>query len=35
LRLENVFDIMVHVEPSGDTAAAENEAYGLSEKTVS
>jgi cation diffusion facilitator family transporter len=35
LRLENVFDIMVHVEPSGDTATAENEAYGLSEKTVS
>ncbi|MDR0662964.1 MAG: cation diffusion facilitator family transporter [Spirochaetaceae bacterium] len=33
-RLENVFDIMVHVEPSGDTAGAENEAYGLNEKTV-
>ncbi|MDR2097659.1 MAG: cation diffusion facilitator family transporter [Spirochaetaceae bacterium] len=34
LRLENVFDIMVHVEPAGDHANMENEAYGLNEKTV-
>jgi cation diffusion facilitator family transporter len=33
-RLENVFDIMVHIEPEGDMSNAENEAYGLSEKTV-
>ena len=29
-RVENVYDIVVHVEPAGDT---ENEGYGLSEKT--
>ena len=34
LRLENVFDIMVHIEPAGDSSSVENEAYGLSEKTV-
>jgi cation diffusion facilitator family transporter len=34
LRLENVFDIMVHIEPEGDMSNTENEAYGLSEKTV-
>jgi cation diffusion facilitator family transporter len=34
LRLENVFDIMVHIEPAGDLSNMENEAYGLSEKTV-
>ena len=28
LRLENVFDIMIHVEPRGDSAS---EAFGLSE----
>lgn len=33
-RLENVFDIMVHIEPAGDSSSVENEAYGLSEKTV-
>lgn len=33
-RLENVFDIMVHIEPDGDSSSVENEAYGLSEKTV-
>lgn len=31
-RLENVFDIMVHVEPAGD--AADAEAYGLSEESI-
>lgn len=31
-RLENVFDIMVHVEPAGD--AADEEAYGLREENV-
>jgi cation diffusion facilitator family transporter len=34
LRLENVFDIMVHIEPAGDLSNTENEAYGLSEKMV-
>jgi cation diffusion facilitator family transporter len=34
LRLENVFDIMVHIEPAGDPSGTENEAYGLSEKIV-
>ncbi|MDR2659495.1 MAG: cation diffusion facilitator family transporter [Spirochaetaceae bacterium] len=33
-RLENVFDIMVHVEPAGEISNMENEAYGLSEKIV-
>jgi cation diffusion facilitator family transporter len=33
-RLENVFDIMVHVEPDGDSSSMENEAYGLSEKNL-
>jgi cation diffusion facilitator family transporter len=33
-RLENVFDIMVHIEPAGDKSSTENEAYGLSEETV-
>ncbi|MDR1148897.1 MAG: cation diffusion facilitator family transporter [Spirochaetaceae bacterium] len=33
-RLENVFDIVVHVEPDGDFSSTENEAYGLSEKSV-
>lgn len=33
-RLENVFDIMVHIEPAGDSSSVENEAYGLCEKTV-
>jgi cation diffusion facilitator family transporter len=33
-RLENVFDIMVHIEPAGDASSVENEAYGLCEKTV-
>jgi cation diffusion facilitator family transporter len=33
-RLENVFDIMVHIEPAGDSSSVENEAYGLSEKNV-
>ena len=30
-RVENVYDIVVHVEPSGNT---ENEGYGLSERTL-
>jgi cation diffusion facilitator family transporter len=30
-RIENVYDIMIHVEPSGNI---ENEGYGLSEKTL-
>ena len=30
-RMENVYDIMVHVEPAGNL---ENESYGLSEKTL-
>ena len=32
LRLENIFDIMIHIEPHGDNAA---EAYGLSEDEMS
>ena len=32
-RVENVYDIVVHVEPAGDTKNTENEGYGLSEKT--
>jgi cation diffusion facilitator family transporter len=34
VRLECVFDIMVHVEPAGDSANMENEAYGLQEHDV-
>ena len=30
-RMENVYDIMIHVEPSGNM---ENEGYGLSEKSM-
>jgi len=30
--LENVYDIMIHIEPSGDNAL---EAFGLSEKDIS
>jgi cation diffusion facilitator family transporter len=33
-RLENVFDIMVHIEPAGDLSSTKDEAYGLSENTV-
>jgi len=32
-RVENVYDIVVHVEPAGYAESAENEGYGLSEKT--
>ena len=32
-RVENVYDIVVHVEPAGDMGNTENEGYGLSEKT--
>jgi len=32
-RVENVYDIVVHVEPTGDMENAENEGYGLNEKT--
>jgi len=32
-RVENVYDIVVHVEPAGDVGNTENEGYGLSEKT--
>ena len=31
-RVENVYDIVVHVEPAGDAENLENEGYGLSEK---
>ncbi|MDR1363403.1 MAG: cation diffusion facilitator family transporter [Spirochaetaceae bacterium] len=34
VRLENIFDIMIHVEPAGDSSSMGNEAYGLSEKNV-
>jgi len=30
-RIENVYDIVVHIEPAGNT---ENEGFGLSEKTL-
>jgi len=30
-RVENVYDIMIHVEPEGNT---ENEGYGLSEESL-
>jgi cation diffusion facilitator family transporter len=33
-KLENVFDIMVHIEPAGDQSSTKDEAYGLSENTV-
>ena len=33
-RVENVYDIVVHVEPAGDPGNAENEGYGLNEKTM-
>ncbi|MDR0383689.1 MAG: cation diffusion facilitator family transporter [Spirochaetaceae bacterium] len=33
-KLENVFDIMVHIEPAGDVSSVEDEAYGLNERTV-
>jgi cation diffusion facilitator family transporter len=33
-RLENVFDIMVHIEPAGDLSSVKDEAYGLSENIV-
>jgi cation diffusion facilitator family transporter len=33
-KLENVFDIMVHIEPAGDLSSTKDEAYGLSENTV-
>jgi len=32
-RVENVYDIVVHVEPSGGAGNTENEGYGLSEKS--
>jgi len=32
-RVENVYDIVVHVEPAGDPENAKNEGYGLNEKT--
>ena len=32
-RIENVYDIVVHVEPAGDTASMEDEKYGLSENS--
>jgi len=33
-RVENVYDIVVHVEPAGDLENMENEGYGLNEKTL-
>ena len=32
-RVENVYDIVVHVEPAGDMGNTEDEGYGLNEKT--
>jgi divalent metal cation (Fe/Co/Zn/Cd) transporter len=33
-RLEGIFDIMVHVEPSGDHHRGDAEGYGLSEEEI-
>jgi cation diffusion facilitator family transporter len=34
LRVENVFDVMVHIEPHGEENGAALEAYGLTEKSL-
>ena len=34
-RVENVYDIVVHVEPAGDLGNTENEGFGLTEETFS
>jgi divalent metal cation (Fe/Co/Zn/Cd) transporter len=33
-RLENVYDIMVHIEPAGDAGNEENEGFGLTEHNL-